>query len=122
MKVFTLFCLAAVSCLAQTKPVPRMPNGKPDLSGVWDHPRVSDISKDYNGRCAGGTPGCSSIGAHDLDTTLTPFGKAENAKPKFDYGLHCLPCGSVPPWATPDPGEIFQPPHKSPRLFQPNKH
>ena len=70
--------LAALTCV-QAQPVPRMSNGKPDLSGVWDHPRVGDMSKDVNGRCVGGTPGCSSIGAHDLNSLLTPFGKAENA-------------------------------------------
>src|SRR5215831_17512802 len=82
--------LVAMSAAAQSnasKPVPRLADGKLDLSGVWDHPRVADVSKDYEGRCAGGTPGCSSKGAHDLDSTLTAYGKAENAKAKFDYGV-----------------------------------
>ncbi len=73
--------VAGMAVLGQAQPVPRLANGKPDLSGVWDHPRVGDMSKDVNGRCAGGTPGCSSIGAHDLDSLLTPFGRAENQKP-----------------------------------------
>ena len=42
--------VAAMMC-AQAQPVPRLSNGKPDLSGVWDHPRVGDMSKDVNGRC-----------------------------------------------------------------------
>ena len=111
MKFIAVFCLAAAACLAQS--VPRLPNGKPDFSGVWDHPRVSDVSKDYKGRCAGGTDGCSSIGAHDVDSLLTPYGKAENEKTKFDYGVHCLPWGYMRSWGTPYPAEIV---HKNDRM------
>src|SRR5215470_96227 len=105
---------------AQAQPVPRLANGKPDLSGVWDHPRVGDMSKDMNGRCVGGTPGCSSIGAHDLDSLLTPFGSAENQKPKFDYGVHCLPWGYVRSWGTPYPQELIQNANRLAILFEQN--
>src|SRR5437660_5610627 len=97
-----------LSASAWAQPVPRLPNGKPDLSGVWDHPRVGDMSKDVSGRCVGGTPGCSSKGFKDLDSLLTPFGLAENKKPKFDYGVHCLPWGYVRSWGTPYPLEFLQ--------------
>ena len=30
---------------APSKPAPRTPAGKPDLSGVWDHPYVPDMTK-----------------------------------------------------------------------------
>jgi hypothetical protein len=121
--IFTAALIASLPAAAQStssKPVPRLANGKPDLTGVWDHPRVGDVSKDVNGRCAGGTAGCSSIGAHDLDSTLTPFGKAENAKPKFDYGVHCLPWGYVRSWGTPYPVELVQKPEKLAILFEQN--
>jgi hypothetical protein len=26
--------------------IPRMPNGKPNLRGVWDHPYVADMTQD----------------------------------------------------------------------------
>jgi hypothetical protein len=121
--IFAAALIASLPAAAQStpsKPVPRLANGKPDLSGVWDHPRVGDVSKDVNGRCAGGTAGCSSIGAHDLDSTLTPFGKAENAKTKFDYGVHCLPWGYVRSWGTPYPVELVQKPEKLAILFEQN--
>ncbi|HEY6345498.1 MAG TPA: hypothetical protein VIY49_28710 [Bryobacteraceae bacterium] len=121
--IFSVTLIASLSAAAQStpsKPVPRLANGKPDLTGVWDHPRVGDVSKDVNGRCVGGTAGCSSIGAHDLDSTLTPFGKAENAKTKFDYGVHCLPWGYVRSWGTPYPAELVQKPEKLAILFEQN--
>jgi hypothetical protein len=121
--IFAATLIASLPAAAQStasKPVPRLANGKPDLTGVWDHPRVGDVSKDVNGRCVGGTDGCSSIGAHDLDSTLTPFGKAENAKPKFDYGVHCLPWGYVRSWGTPYPAELVQKPEKLAILFEQN--
>src|SRR5262249_22863829 len=57
------------------KPAPRLLNGKPDFTGVWDHPRVGDVTKDVNGPCAAGTRGCKNIGSGDL--SCTPAGKAE---------------------------------------------
>ena len=118
--VTALVGLTPFLAAAQSTSVPRLSNGKPDLSGVWDHPRVGDMSKDVSGRCVGGTPGCSSIGAHDLDSLLTPFGKAENAKPKFDYGVHCLPWGYVRSWGTPYPLEFVQNANRLAILFEQN--
>jgi hypothetical protein len=110
--------VAAMTAAAQS--VPRLANGKPDLSGVWDHPRVGDMSKDVTGRCVGGTPGCSSKGFKELDSLLTPLGRAENAKPKFDYGVHCLPWGYVRSWGTPYPLEFIQNSSKLAILFEQN--
>ncbi len=104
----------------QSKPVPRLQNGKPDLSGVWDHPRVGDLSKDVSGRCVGGTMGCSSVGVKDLTSLYTPFAAAENAKPKFDYGVHCLPWGYVRSWGTPYPQELIQTSERLAILFEQN--
>jgi hypothetical protein len=107
------FVLTSMSTAAQSssKPVPRMSNGKPDLTGVWDHPRVGDITMDLNGRCAGETPGCKNIGSGQLE--FTPLGKAENdRKDKFDYGAHCLPWGYVRAYGTPYPHAYVQSPER----------
>src|SRR5688572_3190647 len=94
---------------AQSKPAPRLANGKPDFTGVWDHPRVSDLSADATG-CVGGTPGCSSKGNGPI--SMTPLGESENKKEKFDYGMHCLPWGYVRSTQTPYPHEYSHTPNK----------
>lgn len=64
--------------------IPRMPDGHPNLNGIWDHPYVPDVSKD----------GANQKGAGPLP--FTEWG-AENFKnydvSKFDYTGHCLPFG-----------------------------
>ena len=103
-----------------TKAVPRLQNGKPDLTGVWDHPRVGDFSKDAKG-CVATTQGCSAK-AENSEFPWTPAGKAANdADPKFDYGVHCLPWGYVRSWGTPYPLELIQKDQRLAILFEQNK-
>src|ERR1700683_3685530 len=79
-----LAMLAASAAFGQTKDIPRMPDGKPNLNGIWDHPYVPDVTKD----------GANQKGAGELP--FTPAG-ADNFKnydvSKFDYTGHCLPFG-----------------------------
>jgi len=64
--------------------IPRMPDGKPDFQGVWDHPYVPDMTLDRQ----------DQKGAGDLP--YTDWG-ADNFKnydvSQFDYTGHCLPFG-----------------------------
>ena len=40
--------------------IPRLPNGKPDLAGVWDHPRTTDLTRALN-ECGSITKGCKHV-------------------------------------------------------------
>lgn len=83
-RVIGLTLMVAGFACSQTKDVPRMPDGKPNLNGIWDHPYVPDVTKD----------GANQKGAGELP--FTDWG-AENFKnydvSKFDYTGHCLPFG-----------------------------
>src|SRR5579863_8390565 len=68
-----------LAALASAQSIPRMPNGKPNLNGVWQHPYVPDMSKD----------GKDQKGAGPLP--FTPWGE-NNFKTydpaNFDYTGH----------------------------------
>jgi hypothetical protein len=85
-------------------PAPRMPDGKPDLSGVWQIPYTPDMSK-----ALGGT------------LPYLPWA-AQNFKEydpgKFDYTAHCLPAGWTRQMNTPMPLEILQTRNKVAVLFE----
>jgi hypothetical protein len=76
--------LALASAQNHAPSIPRMPDGKPNLNGIWEHPYVPDVTKD----------GTDQKGAGELPFTASG---AENFKnydvSKFDYTGHCLPFG-----------------------------
>jgi len=102
--------------------IPRLQNGKPDMSGVWDKPRVEDMSKDYPGpACGSGTIGCKSEGAGPLPFTpagLAKYNRREEDINNFDPGVHCLPEGYVRSWGTTLPTEIVHNASKMAVLFE----
>jgi hypothetical protein len=97
MRIVAVVC--AIGACAIAAEIPRLPNGKPDLNGVWERPYVPDMSR--NGRDQQG-PGM---------LPFTPWG-AEVFRSydvsKFDYTGHCLPQGLTRSMNSPFPVEIFQ--------------
>jgi hypothetical protein len=82
-----------------TGPVPRTPDGKPDLSGVWQRPYVPDMTKD--------TPGQKGT----AELPFTEWGASEwknyHAE-EGDYTGACLPFGLTRSMNSPEPLQIMQ--------------
>jgi hypothetical protein len=68
-------------------PTPRLSNGKPDLTGVWDRPAIQDITRPMNAEGMTFTP--------EPALPFTEWGKKqwESHDPKNDYVGACLPYG-----------------------------
>jgi len=99
--------------------IPRLPNGKPDFNGVWDHPRVADVTKDGKG-CGGYTPGCTQKGSGALEFTPSGLAQWKDEEHRFDYSGHCLPWGYTRAWQVEYPVEIVQTPERLALLFESN--
>src|SRR5258708_7153639 len=84
--------------------VPHLPDGRPDLNGVWEIPYTPDMSRGLEG----GLP-FTAWGAADF--------KAYDAE-KFDYTGHCLPAGLTRLVNTPMPMQIVQGPNNVALLFE----
>ena len=89
--------------------IPRLPEGKPDLNGVWERPYVPDMTR--TSRDQQGT----------AELPYTPAG-AEKFRTydasKFDYTGHCLPQGMTRSMNSPFPLEIIQTPKRVALLFE----
>jgi len=107
----------APAAKAQTSAIPRLADGKPDFNGVWDRPRVQDISKTVD-ECGSGSKGCKS---EPGEISMTEWGKAQfTAKGKFDYAGYCQPWGYTRAWQTEYPVELMQTPNRVAVLWESN--
>jgi hypothetical protein len=91
--------------------IPRLPDGKPDLSGVWQRPFVDDMTK--NAPNQQGTP----------ELPYTPAGLEEWKKydaAKFDYTAHCLPLGLTRSINSPFPIQLIHTPSQLAILVEMN--
>src|SRR5579863_6338541 len=84
---------SAPSAAAATE-IPRLPDGHPDLNGVWQIPYTPDMSRALGGKLPFTARGEAEWKAFDVG--------------KFDYTGHCLPPGLTRAINTPDPIEISQ--------------
>src|SRR6202142_3032731 len=109
-RVGSMICAAiALAGLSHAQSIPRMPDGKPNMNGVWQHPYVSDMTKDAKDQKGAGELPFTPWGANDFKT----YDPA-----KFDYTGHCLPFGLTRLVNTPMPMEIVQTPKKTVFLFE----
>jgi hypothetical protein len=104
---------------AQGQPVPRLSNGKPDLSGLWDHPFVIDMSKDgENDGCGAAVRGCSQKGP-GAELPMTPWAAeyTKNFDPEhdpnhYDATAQCNPLGYTRSMNSPIPTQIIHRPNE----------
>jgi hypothetical protein len=85
-----------------TGPAPRLPNGKPDFSGVWDHPYVPDMSASRNPKI--------QTGAGPLPYTDAGLANIKSYDPEKngDYTGMCMPFGLMRSMNAPYPMQIMQ--------------
>ncbi len=111
---------------APSAPTPRTPDGKPDLSGLWDHPFVIDMSLDSkNDSCGAAVKGCSQkgLGGAEIpglkppsrELPMTEWGlnwfKNYDAT-EYDSSAHCNPLGYMRSMNSPVPTQIVQRPEE----------
>lgn len=120
----TAFTLSGVLAIAQSTsetakaatessgPIPRTLDGRPDLSGVWDHPFVIDMGKDgRNDACGAEMKGCSQKSDGPLPMTPWAANWSKNYDPaRYDATGHCNPMGYTRSMNAPVPTEIVQTP------------
>jgi hypothetical protein len=94
-------------------PAPRTPDGKPDLSGLWQRPYVPDMSKTNRDQ--------SQIGTPELPFTEAGMKawKSYDAS-QGDYTGSCLPFGLMRSMNSPDPIQIMQSPKYVALLYEQN--
>lgn len=85
--------------LASAQEVPRLPNGKPDLNGIWARPYVPDMSRS----------GRNQTGPGELPFTEAGRLNFEHYDPSAgDYTGSCLPFGLLRAMNSPDPIQFMQ--------------
>lgn len=86
-----------------TGPAPRLPNGRPDFNGVWNHPYVNDMSatgRDPKVQKGAGPIPYSQAGLDNI--------KAYDPEKNGDYTGMCMPFGLTRSMNSPYPIQIMQ--------------
>ena len=95
-------------------PAPRL-NGKPDLTGVWDRPAVTDITRSF-----GEPDGVRQVGVAELPFTEWGRKQWEAHDPNNDYAGACLPYGFPRAIVARHPMQLVQHPDFLAFLFEQN--
>src|ERR1035438_8019275 len=97
--------------------IPRTADGKPDFSGVWDHPYVPDMA-----RTTKNGPLMSQEGPGNLPFTPAAQAAFDKYDPHVDgdYTGSCLPFGYLRSFNAPYPIQIVQTPEYVTFLFEQN--
>lgn len=123
-----------VPAQAPTGPAPRLPNGKPDLSGVWQRPYVPDMSRNGRGQQGYAEAPFSPADPPEKRAALKqggnyaelPFTAAGLDDWKTydptngDYTGNCMPFGMSRSINSPDPMQIMQSDRYIALLFEQN--
>jgi hypothetical protein len=99
--------------------IPRLPNGKPDLAGVWDHPRTADLTRATN-ECGSIAKGCKHVPPASISFTALGLAKWNDKASHVDWSASCLPWGLTRSWGTEYPVEIVQTPQRLAIMFESN--
>jgi len=110
-QIIAIFTLASVALFGQSTerdgggykppsgPAPKLANGKPDFSGMWQRPYVPDVTKNGPGQTGSGELPFTEKGKKKWESY-----RAEDG----DYAGACLPFGQIRSMNSPDPVQIMQ--------------
>lgn len=101
--------LGLLLAAATGQSLPRLPDGKPDLNGVWQRPFVPDMTRSARDQQGAGELPFTPSGA-DAFKSFDPA--------KFDYTGHCLPQGLTRSMNSPFPIQIVQTPKTFAVLYE----
>lgn len=114
-------CIAYLPAAAQSanSGIPRLPNGKPEIGGVWDHPRTPDLARATD-QCGSIAAGCKHEPPASLPFTALGLAKWNDKASHTDWTARCLPWGYTRAWGTEYPVEIVQTPQRLAIMFESN--
>ena len=111
VRAFVGLLVATASAASAQHGVPRLPNGKPDLNGVWERPYVPDMTKTGRGQKG------------QAELPFTPAGLADWSSydaANGDYTGSCMPFGLLRSVNAPYPLQIMQTDKYVALLFEAN--